>query len=230
MSNRITHPVNAIIFDLDGTLLNTLDDLADATNAALRQNDLPTHSTQDICRFVGNGIGKLIERAVSDGRNNPKFEQVLSDFKDYYQVHCMDKTGPYAQIEELLAELKAREIPMAIVSNKIDVAVKDLAKHFFADYISVAIGEMEGVARKPAPDMAQKALKELGALPEETIYVGDSEVDLLTATNAKLTCVSVTWGFRTEDFLCQQGAKHMIAKPMELLDLLEDYKSKNKAL
>ena len=171
--NRSKSLIEAVIFDLDGTLLNTLEDLCDAVNVALKTNDMPERTLEEVRQFVGNGVRTLMVRAVPDGEDNPLFEKTFSDFKEYYEVHCMDKTGPYRGIVELMEVLHSREIKMAIVSNKIDSAVKELNDFYFSEYTEVAIGEMEGVARKPAPDTALKALKELDVPAERAMYVGD---------------------------------------------------------
>lgn len=218
MSNNTTEK-KAVVFDLDGTLLYTLEDLKNATNYALKTNDMPERTLDEVRRFVGNGVRLLMERAVPDGADNPKFEETFALFKEYYDAHCNDNTSPYDGIMELLDELKVRGIKMAIVSNKIDFAVKSLDKLYFKDYMTAAIGEMEeeGIRKKPAPDMVQKALKELGVKQDEAIYVGDSDVDIATAKNSGLECVSVTWGFRDVKFLKEHGATHLIDHPTELL-------------
>lgn len=207
----------AVVFDLDGTLLDTLEDLKDAVNAALMYKNLPTCSLEQVRQYVGNGIRKLIIRAVPEGEANPAFEDVFAYFKTYYREHCMDHTVPYRNVMHMLQELHAQKVPMAIVSNKIDFAVKELRDRYFAEYIDVALGEMEGVQRKPAPDMVDKAILELGVSKENAIYVGDSDVDIQTAANAGLPCVSVTWGFRDKSFLKEHGAQAMIQRPLELL-------------
>ena len=207
----------AVVFDLDGTLLDTLEDLKDAVNAALMYKNLPTCSLEQVRQYVGNGIRKLIIRAVPEGEANPAFEDVFAYFKTYYREHCMDHTAPYRNVMHMLQELHAQKVPMAIVSNKIDFAVKELRDRYFAEYIDVALGEMEGVQRKPAPDMVDKAIQELGVSKENAIYVGDSDVDIQTAANAGLPCVSVTWGFRDKNFLKEHGAQAMIQRPLELL-------------
>lgn len=207
----------AVIFDLDGTLLDTLEDLKDATNAALASQGMPQCTLDQVRRYVGNGVRKLMVRAVPDGENNPLFEQTFAAFKEYYAEHCLDHTAPYPDVLNVMKELKARGIKMAIVSNKLDSAVKELNEKFFSEYTSAAIGEMEGVARKPAPDMVEKALREIGMTKSDAVYVGDSDVDIQTAANSGLDCISVTWGFRDVPFLQEHGAKTMIDKPLELL-------------
>ncbi len=212
--------VKAVVFDLDGTLLDTLQDLADAVNYALRSCKLPERTTEEVRQFVGNGVETLMMRSVLDGKDNPAFEKAYAAFKAYYQEHCRDFTKPYPDIMFLLEELKQRQIRMAIVSNKPDGAVKELNQEYFKDYTQTAIGEMEGVARKPAPDTVEKALAELGVEKTNAVYVGDSDVDIMTAENAGVPCISVAWGFRSADFLKANGAKQIISRPIELLALL----------
>ncbi|MCI7322876.1 MAG: HAD-IIIA family hydrolase [Lachnospiraceae bacterium] len=210
----------AVIFDLDGTLLYTLEDLRNAVNYALDQWHMPLCTLEQVRQYVGNGVGKLMERAVPQGTENPDFEKAFASFKEYYGMHCLDNTRPYPDIMHLLEELKARGIRTAIVSNKLDAAVKELNKEFFEGYTSAAIGEMTGVAKKPAPDMVNKALQELGMKRQQAVYVGDSDVDIQTAANCGLPCISVTWGFRDEKFLLEHGAYKPIKTPLELLYLL----------
>lgn len=210
----------AVVFDLDGTLLDTLEDLKNATNAALASRNLPLCTLEQVRQYVGNGIRRLMIRAVPQGEEHPDFEAMLEVFKAYYREHCREHTAPYADIMHLLTELRIRNVAVAIVSNKADFAVKELREHFFKDRVDVALGEAEGVARKPAPDMVEQALEQLGVPKENAIYVGDSEVDLETAANAGLRCVSVTWGFRERGKLLESGARILIDRPLELLYLL----------
>lgn len=211
---------NTYIFDLDGTLLNTLTDLANATNHALRVHGMPEHSLDDVRRFVGNGVKKLMERAVPDGLDNPEFEDVYATFREYYLEHSLDNTGPYPGIMELLAELKRRGKKMAVVSNKFCTATQELCHHFFGEYISVAIGESDTVRRKPAPDAVFAALAQLDASKDEAVYIGDSDVDIATARNSGLPCISVLWGFRDRDFLIDHGATTFVMRPAELISCL----------
>lgn len=206
------------IFDLDGTLLNTLGDLTDSTNHAMRAFNMPEHSVDDVRRFVGNGIKKLIERAVPGGTENPEFDNVYTVFMEHYLKHSLDTTRPYDGIMELLAELKRRGKQMAIVSNKYCTATEALCRHFFSDYISVAIGESETIRKKPAPDSVFEAMRRLGADPATAVYVGDSEVDAATARNSNLPCISVLWGFRDKDFLTENGATTFVSTPMEIAE------------
>jgi len=213
----------ALIFDLDGTLLDTLDDLADGVNAVLEAHGYPQKTRDEVCRAVGDGMPKLIERVLPDGRKDPSFEQILSEFKAYYGAHCEDKTAPYAGISELLEQLQAAGVKMAIVSNKADFAVKRLAKVWFADTIPVAIGENEaaGIRKKPAPDTVELALRELGLNREQAAYVGDSEVDVKTASNCGMACLSVTWGFRSRETLIESGATTLLDTPHQLWDAIQ---------
>lgn len=210
------------IFDLDGTLLDTLSDLAASTNYALRLNGLPTHSTDDIRRFVGNGVRLLIERAVPAGTSTELIEATLSDFRRHYMAHSLDTTRPYDGITETLAELKRRGCRMAVVSNKFMTATQELVRHFFPDTIEVAIGEheQEGIRKKPAPDTVIEALRRLDVTLDSAVYVGDSDVDVATAKNAGLPCLSVLWGFRDRAFLQLNGAKTFVSAPPELLKFL----------
>lgn len=210
----------SVIFDLDGTLLYSLEDLKNATNAALESQNMPTCTLDQVRRYVGNGVRMLMVRAVPDGEKNPKFEETFAEFKKYYGEHCLDHTKPYPDIMHLLTELKVRGVKTAIVSNKLDSAVKELDERFFRGYMTTAIGEMEGVAKKPAPDMVQKAMKILKTDTKKAIYVGDSEVDIQTAENTGLPCVSVMWGFRDAEFLRKNRAQVLIQRPLELLYLI----------
>lgn len=206
------------IFDLDGTLLDTLDDLASAVNYALRTYGMPEHSRDAIRRFVGNGVRMLMIRAVPDGEQNPKFEEVFETFRKYYMQHSLDTTRPYDGISEMLAALRQRGCRLAVVSNKFDTATKELCKYFFPHSIEVAVGEheAEGIRKKPAPDTVIEALSQLGVSSKNAVYVGDSDVDLETARNAALPCISVLWGFRDRDFLLAHGATTFITSPKEL--------------
>ena len=207
------------IFDLDGTLLDTLGDLAASVNFALREHGMPEHSIDDVRSFVGNGVRLLMERAIPDGADNPDFEATFATFRQYYMAHSLDTTRPYDGVPEALRELRNRGCQLAVVSNKMMAATQELIHHFFPDTIAVAIGEheAEGICKKPAPDTVFAALRELGVGQEGAVYVGDSDVDIRTAENAGLPCISVLWGFRDKDFLIKHGAKTLISAPSELL-------------
>lgn len=209
-----------LVFDLDGTLLNTLDDLAASTNYALRECGYAERSIDEVRQFVGNGVRRLIEKSVPEGTSTENIDKALQMFKEHYIEHCQEKTDLYPGIAEMLKELHSQGMRIAIVSNKLQAGVDELYSHYFKDYVEVAIGETEDVKRKPAPDMVNKALERLGASPEDAIYIGDSEVDVLTAKNASLPCISVLWGFRNRSTLQQNGACVFIEKPSEIFKLL----------
>ena len=205
------------IFDLDGTLLNTLGDLAASTNYALRQYGMPEHTIDDVRRFVGNGVGKLIERAIPEGLANPQYEDVLATFRKHYMLHSLDTTAPYPGIESLLHSLRSHGCNVAVVSNKFYNATVELCRHFFADTVEVAIGESENIRRKPAPDTVFEAMRQLGVSGEDTVYVGDSDVDVATARNSGIPCISVLWGFRDRDFLIEHGATTFVNTPEDII-------------
>lgn len=211
---------DTVIFDLDGTLLNTLDDLADSVNYSLDINGIPCRKKEEIRRFLGNGAATLMERSIPDGSKDPKYGKCLSDFRKHYLDNMQNKTGPYEGIMELLKILSKENFKLAIVSNKFDKAVKGLNKIYFDKYISIAVGESENIARKPAPDTVLKAISELDSTPGKSLYIGDSEVDIETARNSGTKCVCVTWGFRDRDFLEHRNPDFIIDSPMELLNIL----------
>lgn len=211
-----------VVFDLDGTLLNTLEDLTDSVNYALRESGYPPRSIEEVRAFVGNGVGLLIERSVPAGTKTVDTERCLSVFKEHYAGNMRNKTRPYEGILPLLRTLRDRGLKLAIVSNKFDAAVKELRDDLFADVLPVAIGESATVRRKPAPDTVFQALRELGAEPESAVYVGDSDVDVHTAHNAGLPCVGVTWGFRGREVLQRAGADLIVDTPDELLRALTE--------
>lgn len=210
----------AVICDLDGTLLNTLEDLMDSVNYALSKRAMPLITLKQTRRYVGNGVAKLVERAAPSGTPKEDIQEMLNDFRYYYDIHSKDKTKPYEGVMELLRELKARGLKLAIVSNKIHKAVGVLAEDYFPGLIDVAIGEMENVPRKPAPDMIYKALDELGINKEDAVFIGDSEVDVATGLNAGIDMVTVLWGFRDRDELVEAGATIFIDEAMALFNYL----------
>ena len=211
---------DTVIFDLDGTLLNTLEDLTDAVNFVMRANEYPERTIEEVRCFVGNGIRRLMELAVPEGVSGDTFENVFEQFKSYYTDHCQIKTRAYDGIMELLEKLYTAGVSMAIVSNKNHAAVCELNEIYFKKYIEVAIGQKDGIRKKPAPDTVLQALKELGKEKESAIYVGDSEVDFLTAQNTGMDCVLVTWGFRTTEELGVYEPMAFIEKPEQLLNVL----------
>ena len=211
---------DTVIFDLDGTLLNTLEDLADSTNFALESFGYPTRTYEEVRIFVGNGIKELMKKAVPTGTDEQTTLKCLQAFKDHYKTNMQHKTAPYDGIIDLLKELNSRNIKLGIVSNKYDFGVKNLNKYYFKDLIPVAIGEREGIRRKPAPDTVLAAMEELNSTKEKCLYVGDSPSDMITAQNANMKGVGVTWGFRDEDLLRESGADFIIKSPKELLEIL----------
>lgn len=212
----------AAVFDLDGTLLDTLEDLTDSVNLALKDYGCPEKSIEQIREYVGCGIRNLMQRCVEGGESHPEFEAVFSAFRKYYRENCKNKTKPYDGVMEMLGALRADGVKIAIVSNKADFAVKELNDYYFKGLGLTAIGEREGVARKPAPDTVLEALRLLKAAPKKAVYIGDSEVDVETAANAKLPCISVLWGFRSKEILTAHGAKHFAESAGEILKLMEE--------
>lgn len=206
-----------VIFDLDGTLLDTLDDLCASVNHALSAHRLPQRSRAEVRAFLGNGIRRLMRQAVPPGMPDDRFEPVFATFRSHYMEHCLTHTAPYDGILPLLSRLKERGTHTAIVSNKLDPAVQTLRTRFFAGLIPLAVGESATVRRKPAPDALLAVMDRLGATPGTTVYVGDSEVDLEAARRAGVKCLSVLWGFRDEDTLRQAGATTLVAHPLDIL-------------
>lgn len=212
---------DTVIFDLDGTLLNTVEDLADSVNFALTLHGFPCRKLAEVRSFVGNGIARLMELSIPDGINNSQYEKCLADFRHHYSMNMQNKTEAYRGIMELLGQLSKENYKIAIVSNKFDKAVKELSQVYFGEFIKVAIGESENVAKKPAPDTVFKALEELDATANKAVYVGDSEVDVKTAKNSGVICIGVTWGFRDREVLEEKGADYIIDNPLELLEIID---------
>ena len=208
------------VFDMDGTILDTLEDLKDSTNFALKKCGYPTRSYDEVRRFVGNGIRKLIERAVPEGLTVEQIDRVHEVFTEHYKVHCADKTKAYDGIKLLLEKLRASGVKTAVVSNKADYGVQELCKEYFDGLFDYAVGEREGIRRKPAPDAVNEALRVLGIDKSEAVYIGDSDVDFETAKNAELPCISVLWGFRDEEFLREKGATLFVRDPAEIYDII----------
>ncbi len=209
-----------VIFDLDGTILNTLEDLADSLNVILDQYGYPQRSLSEVRGFVGNGIRLLVKRAMPEGSSETELDQLHQDFIQYYQQHCMDKTRPYEGIPELLREVRNRGYHTAVVSNKADQAVKTLCDRYFVGLFDIAVGERNGISRKPAPDSVNEILSSLQVNRERTVYIGDSDVDIATAQNAGMDGIIVTWGFKDPDFLKKMGARCLVSDPREILNLL----------
>lgn len=208
------------VFDLDGTILDTLADLSASLNHALAQCGYPARTLDEARRFVGNGIHKLVERGVPAGTDEACTEAVFAAFKAYYALHSRDATRPYDGVPALLRRLKAGGMKLAVVSNKLDGAVKELCRYYYPGIFDTAVGEREGVRRKPAPDALFQVLDELDVPAERAVYIGDSDVDIQTAQNAHLPSISVAWGFRDEAFLRARGASVIVRTPAELYEKL----------
>ncbi len=211
-----------IIFDLDGTLLDTLDDLHASVNFALTKFGYPTRTKEEVRGFVGNGIALLVKRAI--GKETGDFSAVLQAFKEHYGAHCAENTKPYDGVLEMLETLKNKGIKSAVLSNKADFATKKLAKQYFDGLLCMAVGENEemGIRKKPAPDSLFKVLETQEIQGEKAIYVGDSEVDIQTAANAGVSCISVTWGFKEKEFLVKNGGTLFANSPQEILAIVEN--------
>ena len=212
--------LDTVIFDLDGTLLDTLDDLHLSVNATLKKYNLPTRTKDEVRSFVGNGVPKLIERSL--GSFYPQyFDAALADFKAYYKTHCNINTRAYEDIIDSLSYLKEKGYKIAVVSNKVDFATKSLCRNYFGDLVDMAIGQREGTPKKPAPDSVFEAMRELES--KNAIYVGDSDVDIMTAKNANLPCVCVTWGFRDIEFLTKSGGDIFAHNTKQMLEIIENF-------
>jgi phosphoglycolate phosphatase len=220
MERMLHMKYNTVIFDLDGTLLNTLDDLRDSLNEVLSQKGYPRKTLEEVRCFVGNGVRNLVKRSVPEHCSEDEVTSILKIFKENYKHNMQNKTRPYNGIMELLLDLNRFNYKIAIVSNKYDAAVKELAKTYFGNLIPVAIGENSQVKRKPAPDSIYMAVKELNSELSHTVFVGDSETDVQTAKNAGIPCIGVTWGFRSREVLREEGADYLIDTPRELLTLI----------
>jgi len=218
MENSLTN--KTVIFDLDGTLLYTLEDLKDSVNFALSKFNYPPKNLEEIRNFVGNGVKVLMELSIPQGKNNENFNECLAIFKTHYAQNMYNKTKPYDGIIEMLENLQNLGFKTAVVSNKFDLATKELCKKYFAEKIEIAIGESENIRKKPAPDSIFKVMEILNSNKNSTYFVGDSEVDIQTAQNAILHCISVTWGYKNEEFLLKNGAKFLANSPQEILKII----------
>ena len=207
------------IFDLDGTLLSTLEDLKNSCNFALSSFGLPERSLEEVRQFVGNGVELLMKRAVPNDTDDELFTKVFKTFKEHYLIHNLDTTKPYDGVLEMLDELNRAGKNIAVVSNKFYEATVELCRHFFGDRVRVAIGERADIRKKPAPDTVDEAFKLLGVSRENAVYIGDSDVDLATARNSNLPCISVLWGFRDKDFLIEHGGNTFVTEPSQILDI-----------
>ncbi len=211
---------NTVIFDLDGTLLNTLDDLTDSVNFALGEMGYPPHTADEVRMMLGHSVIYLIEQALPKGTDKVTFDRCLATFEAHYKTNMRNKTAPYDGVMQMLDKLSTAGYKLAVVSNKPDVFTKELVGELFGEYISLAIGRSETVARKPAPDMLLLAVEQLGSDLESTVYVGDSEVDVETSINAGVDCIGCLWGFRDEQTLRTAGATTLILSPYELINIL----------
>ncbi len=222
--------IDTVLFDLDGTLLNTLQDMADSVNYVMSTYGFKQHSVEDVRSFIGNGIRKLLERALTaslgklEAGEMESFEKLVDEatarYREYYQTHCMIKTAPYDGIMELMQRLKAAGIRTGIVTNKNDDASQKMFQHFFADTAGVCYGQRDDIPKKPHPTMIDMALAALGSSSENAVYVGDSEVDMQTAANAGMPCITCCWGFRDRDYLAKNGAYIMVEHPSEISNLI----------
>lgn len=211
----------AVIFDMDGTILNTLEDLKNATNYSLRQFNMPERTLEEVRMFVGNGIKKLVERAVPAGTSTEKIDEVLDVFLKYYEVHSADNTSSYPGIHELVEKLKAAGIKTAVSTNKADAPAQELGKEYFNGIFDLIVGQRDGLRTKPAPDSVNEILKILNIQKKDAVYVGDSDVDVQTAANSGLDFIGVSWGFRGRKFLQEKGAKNIVDSADEILDLVK---------
>ncbi len=204
------------IFDLDGTILYTLEDLKNSLNYALTRHGYPARTLEEVRRFVGNGVRKLVERGAPAGTSSQELDRLYETFHVHYKQHDLDNTRPYEGIEALLEKLRGAGLRLAVVSNKVDYGVKDLCGRFFPGAFDLAIGERPGVGKKPAPDMVNEALAQTGVARERAVYIGDSEVDIQTARNAGMDEIIVSWGFRTAEELAPWGPKRVVSDPEAL--------------
>lgn len=209
-----------IVFDMDGTILDTLEDLKNSMNYTLKLHNMPERTLDEIRSFVGNGIHRLIELAVVEGTCSEKIDEIHKDFMKHYEVHCADFTRPYNGVKDLIKNLRNRGYKTAVVSNKADAAVQDLCIQYFPGLFDLAIGERPEIAKKPAADMVNLALEQLQVSKENAVYIGDSDVDVATARNSNLDMIAVDWGFRTRKFLMEQGAETIVSNPEEILELV----------
>lgn len=212
----------AIIFDLDGTLLDTASDLARAVNHVLTAHNLPTRSEQDVIAFTGNGADVLMRKCTPQIISEDELAIISKEFKAYYALHSADNSAPYDGINEVLTELHKRNYQLAVVSNKVHVATASLTEQYFGEYIKVAVGDMPGYDKKPKLGTLKLALDKLGVDFADCIYVGDSEVDVMTATNANMELIAVSWGFRSKEALIKAGAKNIAEKAYDIINIIDN--------
>ena len=213
------------VFDLDGTILNTVEDLADSVNYALRKYGLPERTLEQTRKLLGNGMKNLCYGSTPEGTPEEIRQAVLADFREYYGIHCMDKTRPYEGIHEMFANLRGAGIHVVVLSNKGDSAVQTLMDHYYSGELDGAYGERQGIRRKPWPDALQSIMEAEQVLPTETVYIGDSEVDIETGKNAGVDCIIVEWGFRSRDFRIEAGAEHLAADVPQLEQMIRGQQS-----
>lgn len=211
---------DAVVFDLDGTLIDTLEDLKDSVNFALQKFGFPSRNLDEIRSFVGNGVKRLVYLSVPEGTDEATSEKCLEIFKEHYKSNSRNKTAPYDGIPEMLERVKAAGFKTAVVTNKIQDAAIEIIRSFFGDRIDVIIGQIDGVAQKPEPDGVWLALEKLGVSKEKAVYIGDSEVDCMTAHNAGLPCIGVMWGFRSREVLEDNKAEFIVESPEKIMDCL----------
>lgn len=224
-SDTMPQNIDTIIFDLDGTLLDTLTDLTNSVNYAMERFGFPLHSEDAVRQMVGNGVTVLMEKAIPGGHEFPEFDRCLKEFQEHYAAHKKDFTRPFPGIIDFLKKASESGYKLAVVSNKFDLAVKGLCEDFFTPYITSAIGESPQVARKPAPDTVFAAMKELQSPAERCVYVGDSDVDIITAGNSGIPCICVSWGFRSREFLMEHGAEYIADNAEDLWKILGEMES-----
>jgi phosphoglycolate phosphatase len=212
---------DTIIFDLDGTLLNTLDDLADSINTVMQQEGYQTRTKEEVREFIGDGAKMLIKRSLPQGAPDTEVLRCLTMFREIYLKNMRNQTKPYDGIPELLKKLKEMGIKVGVVSNKPDEATREMCRMYFHEDVDAAIGDNPARKRKPEPDNVYEALKQLDSRKDKTLYVGDSDIDAATAKNAGLTCVGVTWGYRSRETLLKAGADHIIDEPQQLIALID---------
>lgn len=208
------------VFDMDGTILDTLGDLTDSLNHVLTLHGMPQRGAGEVRLFMGNGIRRLVELGVPAGTDSQKTDAVFADFAEYYPEHCHEKTCAYDGIPELLLKLRENGVLTAVVSNKIDCAVQELCVKYFNGMFNAAVGEKEGIRKKPCPDSVNSVLKQLGVRREEAVYIGDTEVDIATAENSQMDCIAVDWGFRDREVLEKLSTGYLVSKPSEIYDII----------
>lgn len=209
-----------VIFDLDGTLLYTLEDLLNSVNFTLDLFDYETCTLEEVSSYVGNGIEQLMRRALPTNISEKEFALCLACFKDHYSKHCCEKTRPYPGMMELLQLLKSRDIKVGVLSNKYQEAAEEVCEHYFAGLYDIVVGESEHCRRKPAPDGINMICEKLNIPKDETLFFGDTEVDVKTGDNAGVYCVSVLWGYRDREFLANNGAHVFVKNPLDIADII----------